>query len=139
MAKDKLLVSPSDFLTLAKRSGFQFVNLARILRYSMTASGLDVNFSKRIRYGGDEGFSILFVGPLALPIDKELGITRKKATDPVLGFEYAYELSHGGIDFKYLPPLELDTFNNNGPIAESYYALWLNEQGQVKDGVPNAT
>lgn len=125
MANEVIQVQPTDFLTLAKRAGFHMDNLPRLLQYSLTASGLDMNFRKRITYQGVEPFKILFAGPLALPVSTVLGITQKSACDPVKGFQHAYELSKGGLEFLYLPPLDINELFNNGLLAQGHYALWI--------------
>jgi len=134
MGSEEILVSAHDFLTLAKRYGFKYANLARLLQYSLTASGLDMNFSRRVKYEGVEPFHILFVGPLALPVSPVIHISRKSATDPEKAFTHAYELSRGGIDFKYLPPLDLDLLDENGIVAGGHYAVWIYHNGQRVEG-----
>jgi hypothetical protein len=127
MASEFIPVHPNDFLTLAKRAGFAYDKLARLLQYSLTASELDMNFSRRVTYQGVKPFRILFAGPLALPVSPVLGVTRKSASDPSKGFVHAYELSKGGTDFNYLPPIDIDELWVNGLLAQGHYAVWIGD------------
>lgn len=131
MANDGQIVEVLDFLTLAKRSGFSYEKLPLLLAYSLTASGLDMTYSKRITYGGDPPIRILFVGPLALPVNRALDTTRKSVTEPNTAFNHAYELSGGGTRWNYLPPIEEDLLGENMILAQGHYAVWIAVNAQL--------
>ena len=137
MANDGVLIDPLDFLTLAKRAGFAYEKLASLLAYSKTASGLDVTYSKRITYSGEPPLRILFVGPLALPVNPALETTRKSVTNPDTAFIDAYRLSMGGMSYYYLPPIEEHDLSENIINAQGHYAVWLTKQGQTDIEVNN--
>ena len=137
MANEGILVNPSDFLTLAKRNGFPFEKLANLLGYTVTASGLDMTYSKRVTYGGEPPMRILFVGPLALPVNPALDTTRKSVTNPDTAFKDAYRLSKGGNTFFYLPPIDEDELSDNLIKAQGHYAVWIANRGKREIEVLN--
>lgn len=121
------------FFNKAKQAGFPIENLARFLQYTLTASEMNINFVRRIKYQTDPPVQILYAGVLALPIVNGLGITRKMAEDPNTCMSCAYDISHAGTGFGYLPPLDSDLLAYNGMLAQGHYVIWLNAVQKGKE------
>lgn len=114
------------FFNKAVQAGFPYESLPRLLQYTMTATGLNVYFVKRVKFHTEPPVNILYAGVLGLPIVRGLGISRAMAEDPNTCMTCAYRISNRGTGFGYLPPLDNDLLVDNRALAQGYYAIWLN-------------
>ena len=113
------------FFTRAKLAGFPMETLARLLQHTYTATGLNINFSQRVKYNTSPPIHILHAGVCGLPVSRPLGISRKNADDPNVCMTLAYRLSEGGTTFHYLPPVDVEDIANNWQLAQGEYVIWL--------------